>query len=178
MKKSLPTFRYHPDPVSSGVFAVSDVACGCCGAVRGYIYTGPVYATSPLRDRVCPWCIADGAAAARYGASFASGHDLATAGVPRWIVDEVVLRTPSYLSWQDPQWLSHCKDACAFLGEAQATDVARATEATKRAWMEEYGQSERNWLEVTTGYRPGCNSALYKFACLDCGVVLFAWDLS
>lgn len=74
--------------------------------------------------------------------------------------------------------MSHCNDACAFHGDASASDIALATEATKCAWMEEYHLGEKRWLEITTDYHPGCDSALYKFVCVHCGVTLFGWDIS
>jgi uncharacterized protein len=39
----LPVFRYHPDPIASGSIVASGAQCACCGARRGFIYTGPVY---------------------------------------------------------------------------------------------------------------------------------------
>lgn len=70
MTDLVPTFRYHPDPVASGSVRASPVPCRCCGLARGWLYTGPVYAEEALDEALCPWCIADGTAAARFGASF------------------------------------------------------------------------------------------------------------
>ena len=66
----LPTFRYHPDPLSTGSIEESENTCGCCGESRGYIYTGPVYTAEELHAPICPWCIASGAAHARFNAEF------------------------------------------------------------------------------------------------------------
>ena len=60
--EALPDFRYFPDPLAAGVFVESDSSCDFCGAARGFVYVGPLYA---LEEYVaCPWCIADGSAAA------------------------------------------------------------------------------------------------------------------
>ena len=70
MPDRLPTFRYHPEPLTSGSIVSSDLTCQCCGRARGYIYTGPVYAEEELNEALCPWCIADGSAAGRFQANF------------------------------------------------------------------------------------------------------------
>ncbi len=67
---ALPTFRYHPDPVAPGPLVKSDTECACCGKVRGFISTGPVYALEEFGQRICPWCIADGSAHETLDASF------------------------------------------------------------------------------------------------------------
>ena len=87
--EALPHFRYHPDPIRTGVVEASSGVCACCGQARGFVYTGPVYGEEELDDRLCPWCIADGSAAANLGASFADDWALVRAGVAREIVEEV-----------------------------------------------------------------------------------------
>ena len=67
---TLPEFVYHPDPLNTGSIEPSDEACIVCGQVRGYIYVGPVYAREDLSEAVCPWCISDGSANGKYGATF------------------------------------------------------------------------------------------------------------
>lgn len=111
----LPAFPYHPEPVANGVIVESDVACVVCGQRRGAIYTGPVYSEEELNETLCPWCIADGTATARFGAEFL---DVQNAGddVPREVLDALVQRTPGFHAWQDPQWMFHCGDGAVFLG--------------------------------------------------------------
>jgi uncharacterized protein CbrC (UPF0167 family) len=175
--ESLPIFRYHPDPVATGAVQASDARCECCAQSRGFVYAGAVYAENDV-DQVCPWCIANGSAAAKFDASFADPHSLAKAGISREVIDEVTRRTPGYESWQGESWLAHCDDACEFHGDASADDVLDATPETKELWMAEYDLGEEDWLDVTDGYTPGSDSALYKFVCRHCGVVLFGWDCS
>lgn len=178
MAETLPAFRYHPDPVATKAIQPSPVECVCCGKSRGFIYVGPVYATSDLDELLCPWCIADGSAAAKLGASFADSLSLTNAGVPPPIVEEVNQRTPAYSCWQEPEWLAHCGDACEFRGDATHQDVASASEATKTQWLALYQQDEEGWAAATSDYEPGGDSALYKFVCRHCGLVLLGWDLS
>jgi len=178
MSEPLPSFRYHPDPVSTGAVKESKSACICCGRERGFIYVGTAYSINDLDESLCPWCIADGSAAAKMGASFSDSYPLLKAGVSDSIVEEVNLRTPGYESWQQEYWLSHCNDACEFHGDASAEDVKNASPETKLCWLEEYKQDESGWAWVTDGYQPNGDSALYKFKCRHCGLILFGWDMS
>lgn len=156
----------------------SDAVCICCHRARGFLYVGPVYSVQELNESLCPWCIADGSAAAKLGASFADSYPLQKAGVPETIVEEVSLRTPSYVSWQQESWLAHCNDACEFHGDAPAIEVANASEETLHQWQIEYNLTEKEWRQITDGYVPGGDSALYKFVCRHCKLVLFGWDCS
>jgi hypothetical protein len=114
----LPTFKYHPDPIATGSIIESDEACECCGKEPGFIYEGPIYCTEEISG-VCPWCIADGSAAAKFEAEMT---DAASVGGQGWeevsdaIVEEVSKRTPGFRGWQQERWWTHCKDAAEFLG--------------------------------------------------------------
>lgn len=178
MNTPLPIFRYHPNPTGSGVVEQSDLECVCCNRRRGYIYVGPVYGEHDLQDKLCPWCISDGAAAQKFEASFADANPLRKAKLTEGIIEEVNLRTPSFFSWQQEQWYAHCDDACAFHGDASIEEVANASETTKSAWREEFGLDEEDWLLATKGYRPRGHQSLYKFVCLHCGAVLLGSDCS
>ena len=178
MRPELPFFRYHPDPLATGAVKPGAVRCACCGEQRGYVYVGPVYGEAELDESLCPWCIADGSAARKLGASFADDHPLLQARVPELIVQEVNLRTPAFSSWQQEHWLAHCGDACSFLGDASVEDVANASEGTKLAWQKEYGLGEGDWLHITMGYQPRGDQAFYKFKCLHCEAVLLGWACS
>jgi hypothetical protein len=84
----LPSFRCHPDPVGTGFVAPSDAACPSCGLARGHAYTGPVYAIEEI-DGLCPWCIADGSADEKFGASFTDVGDEVPDGVSMDVLREV-----------------------------------------------------------------------------------------
>jgi uncharacterized protein CbrC (UPF0167 family) len=174
----LPNFKYHPDPIASGVIKKSDKACLCCNKARGYIYTGPVYAIKDLNESLCPWCIDSGAASEKFGASFSDSYPLLKKGIAKTIVEEVTRRTPGYESWQQELWLSHCNDACEFLGDASDDDVANASPETVSQWMKEYSLGEIEWKNIAESYIPKSDSAIYKFRCRHCGLILFGWDCS
>lgn len=71
-QEGLPQFPYHP--VATGSVVAAEVVCACCGQRRPCTYVGPVYAVEELRRRLCPWCIADGRAAAMFDAQFTDAH--------------------------------------------------------------------------------------------------------
>lgn len=179
MNEVLPKFKYHPDPLATGMVQASQAQCACCNRVRGFMYVGPVYGEIVLPESsLCPWCIADGSAAQELGVSFADSHPLQEAGIAQEIIDEVNLRTPAFTSWQQEEWLTHCGDACEFLGDASASDIAGATQESKQAWQRHFGLAESAWDELTQSYVPGGDQAFYKFRCLHCKAVLFGWDCS
>jgi len=129
----LPTFKYHPDPLATGSIAPSPVECACCGEARGYIYTGPVYAGEDLDDRICPWCIADGSAHKRFGATFTdeAGVGGYARGVERWdkvpwaVIEEIAFRTPGFSGWQQEQWWTHCGDGAEFLDRVGFAEASK-----------------------------------------------------
>ncbi len=172
----LPNFKYHLDPVKSEVVVKSDVTCLSCKQSRGYIYTGPVYSNSNLDESICPWCIANGEAAKKFKATFSDPYNLLRHKISDEIVKEVTERTPGYISWQSETWLSHCNDACEFLGDASKDDVFNAAEETKRLWIAEYDANEDFWNMVIEGYEPKGHNAFYKFKCRHCDLILLGWD--
>ena len=79
-----------------------------------------------LDERICPWCIADGSAAGRFGATYTDDHPLIEAGLPESIIEEVTQRTPGYHSWQAEEWKCCCSDACEYHGNARPRPPARS----------------------------------------------------
>jgi uncharacterized protein CbrC (UPF0167 family) len=100
----LPTFKYHPDPVASGIFVPSETSCVRCGENRGWVYTGPVYAIEDYESCICPWCIADGTAHEQLDATFTDedgiGGEGAWDSVPPDVIEAVACRTPGFSGWQ------------------------------------------------------------------------------
>lgn len=127
MTEVLPEFPYHPDPVATGSVVAVPGACACCGRERGYLYTGPVFGVGEPDGRLCPWCIADGSAAARYEVFFCG--DAEGDGVPREVLPAIARCTPGFSAWQAPLWLLHCGDGAAFLGRAGAVELAAHPDA-------------------------------------------------
>jgi uncharacterized protein CbrC (UPF0167 family) len=172
---SLPSFRYHPDPIASGSIIASAVACVCCESARGFIYTGPVSAKEDLENVLCPWCIADGSAAARFSAEFVDRKAVGGYGdwesVPDEVVDEVTLRTPGFCGWQQEKWWTHCGDAAEFLGVAGSAELQLqwpgaipAIRATMR-----YGFTD--WAEYLAALNRDHGPTAYVFRCRHCGLL-------
>ena len=178
MTDALPAFRYHPDPVATGAVRPDSSPCGYCGLARGFAYVGPVYGASRPAGKPCPWCIADGSAAARFGVFFTDDDPLARAGIAPEIIDDVALRTPGYSAWQQESWLAHCDDACEFHGDASVEDVLHAVEATRADWRRASGLSEAHWSRIASGYQPMGNPAFYKFVCRHCALVRLGGDFT
>lgn len=122
----LPNFPYHPNPVKTGVFALSAATCEACGHGRGYQYMGPIYPDHGRLIPICPWCIANGNGHSILKLKFAV-EDLVVAcdgkGVPQQVKDEICQRTPGFNTWQDQVWLSHCHDAAVFLGACSGETI-------------------------------------------------------
>ena len=147
---SLPVFRYHPDPESTGYVEQSAKECRCCGRSRGAVYVGPVYGADGLEEHLCPWCVADGSAARYFGAEFVDTGGGVPPGIPAEVLDELATRTLGFAAWQPERWLYHCGDAAAFLGLA-SDDPAEL----------------RSLASV---------SATYRFRCLHCRTELSYTD--
>jgi uncharacterized protein len=126
----LPVFRFSPNAYDLGFFVAEPVHCSSCEQDRDWRYRGSFYTTA--NDvRLCPWCVADGSAARRFAGSFSDWLGIDGVPVdpdePRTVDDdaasEVATRTPSYPSWQQEQWRSHCGMPCAFIGFVGADDL-------------------------------------------------------
>lgn len=178
MNRVLPTFTYHPDPISTGNVEASDTVCRCCGKSQRYIYTGSVYCVEDLRDRLCPWCIADGSAAERFDAEFADADPLIEAGLPSNIVEEVNRRTPGYSSWQQEVWQTCCHDACEFHGDAKRGELEELAGAPLDRFLTENQIKPADWVHIVKHYQPGGGISVFRFVCRHCKEPRYGLDLS
>jgi uncharacterized protein len=176
---ALPEFRYHPEPLLTGSVAQADVVCASCERRRGFVYTGPVYAVEEVEE-LCPWCIADGTAASRFGAEFTDVGWGVPSDVPRAVMDEVRHRTPGFAGWQQEHWLYHCGDAAAFLGRAGHREVSAWPDALRALRAEAEGLG---WNPVEAQQHVGSLQldgppTAYLFRCLHCGTHLAYSDFT
>lgn len=173
--ESLPTFQYHPDPISTGSVARSDQQCVVCRESRGYVYTGPVYADGEYDESICPWCIADGSAHEELGATFhdgaaVPGSDFLTAPpVDDAIIAEVCERTPGFSGWQQEQWFTCCSDAAAFLGRAVSRELKTLWPEAIPSLQESTGMVGEEWDELLESLDRKSGPTAYVFRCLHCG---------
>jgi uncharacterized protein len=173
----LPVFKYHPDPVATGAFKEdADTPCLGCSRIRGYIYTGPVFTERNfiLENHLCPWCVADGSAAKKFGATF---NDTGEAeGIPEEVRAEVEARTPGFQAWQQEKWLACCGDAAAFLGVAGADELKRdfpkATPAVKKYLHQEFDLPKEEVEDFLDGLTKDGEPSAYIFRCLRCHAYL------
>lgn len=171
----LPKFTYHPNPIATESIIPSDEACECCGEARGYVYCTTPYLEKEI-EFVCPWCIADGSANAKLGASFSDSWPLSQAGISNEIIDEVTLRTPGYISWQQESWISCCDDACEFHGDANPGELAALNGDERSRVAKDFDLPIGDFEEMLKFYQPKGSPAIYKFKCRHCGTVHYNWD--
>ena len=171
--RSLPAFKYHPDPVGTGSIEPSEQTCVACGKARGYIYVGPTYCDEEIEEAVCPWCIADGTAHRLFDAEFT---DMAGIGgregwdeVPASVQEEVAYRTPGFNAWQGEAWFTHCGDAAAFLGPMGRAELEALGPAAIEAIRAETGYTGEDWEDYFEGLEREGSPTAYLFRCLHCG---------
>ncbi|TYQ18136.1 UNVERIFIED_CONTAM: hypothetical protein Cloal_0547 [Acetivibrio alkalicellulosi] len=112
--RKIPFFKYHPEPLKTGMIKKETTTCEVCEKEIDYIYNGPFYAEEEVSD-ICPWCIKDGKASKEFDGTF-QDEDSCDPVDKEEYVDELIHRTPGYGGWQQEYWLSHCGDFCSFEG--------------------------------------------------------------
>jgi uncharacterized protein CbrC (UPF0167 family) len=164
-----PEFPYHPDPVATGFVERSDATCLRCGRARGFIYTGPVYAVEELVNSLCPWCIGDGSAAARFDATFTDDVPVPD-DVPEEVVETITKRTPGFGGWQQEHWLYHCGDGAAFLGCAGWPELQSRPDALEALRREHigYGWTPESVEQYLTALEKDGSPSAYLFRCRHC----------
>ena len=172
---SLPRFKYHPNPLKTESIIPSNETCEVCAHARGYVYCTVPYGENEI-EFVCPWCIADGTANKKLGAQFSDSHPLAQAGISQEIIDEVTLRTPGYISWQQECWMYCCDDACEFHGDAPAKELRSLDDGGLKKLSESTDIPIDHLPEIIKYYQPKGSPAFYKFVCRHCNSIMFNYD--
>ena len=165
-KRKLPVFKYYPDPLGQGEFKDDvEVTCDCCGQATDVYYDGSFYARDGV-EYLCPWCIADGSAAEKYDGSFID--DCGEVSDPEK-TDELTCRTPSYMGWQQEQWLACCDDYCAFIayvGWKEIEEMGLADEIAE-TYLKDIVMIDLETLKERM-FKGSCLQG-YLFRCLHCG---------
>ncbi|WP_081790755.1 CbrC family protein [Deinococcus phoenicis] len=136
-------FPYYADPLADGCFKQEAITCEVCEQRREWAYTGGLYAANEP-DSLCPWCVADGSAAARFEGTFQDVYFSETASTESR--SAVLERTPRVVLWNPVHWPDHCGECCTYLGtldpsaqpqlaaqesiQWEARDLARSISAT------------------------------------------------
>ena len=166
-EEGLPFFRYHPHPLETGVFEVSEegVVCECCGKQTHIVYNGPFYAISDA-DCFCPNCIASGEAAQKFDGAFQDEYSVDEGVGDPARLDELIHRTPGYCGWQQEHWRAHCGDFCAYLGDVGAKEMK--IQGVLEEVLEDpmWDENEKQWIRESVN---GGSMQCYLFRCLHCG---------
>ncbi|MBF0659845.1 CbrC family protein [Psychrobacter sp. NG25] len=173
----LPIFKYHPDPIATGAIEQTEENCECCGKSAGFRATSTIFSVHDIQT-ICPWCIADSSAAEKFSGSFSDSHLLLSDGIDKEIVREVCERTPSFISWQQERWLSHCNDACEFHGGAKRSDLEGLQNKSLDQFLADEYMTAESWSIILQSYNNSGDTVIYKFKCRVCGEYKFYADFS
>lgn len=176
----LPHFKYHPDPLKTNIVTKKNFQCVCCDQQRNLLYIGPVYSLhEDIEEKICVWCLADGSAAKKFDAEFAGELD-SSPNISPHAMKEFTERTPGYICWQDPVWLTHCDDICEFHGDFSKEELLEHFEDLKIYAKESLRCDESQIREIVSDYDPegNINPAFYKFVCRKCKKILFHCDFT
>ncbi|MCL1948397.1 MAG: CbrC family protein [Turicibacter sp.] len=162
----LPTFKYHPNPLKTGAFKQGEpFICECCEKETTIYYTGVLYTPEEI-STLCPDCIHSGRASATFDGQFVADiEDGAT--ISKEAQTELFKRTPSYASWQDEIWLTHCGDGCAFIDYVGWDDIKGKLDdfADLRADSSDYADDISHLEKYMHN---GGDFQGYLFQCLHC----------
>src|SRR5690554_1791916 len=115
-KMELPKFKYSPNAFELDIFENVEGTCSVCNEKRQIKYTSSFYSVEEP-EYICPWCIADGKASEKYKGEFNDYEGIENSeNIEKELLLQASERTPSYTSWQQEVWLTHCNEPCAFVG--------------------------------------------------------------
>jgi uncharacterized protein CbrC (UPF0167 family) len=147
--------------------------CVSCQSERQLAYVGPVFSEQELDEMLCPWCIKDGSAHARFDASFVDEDGVGGYGqwpsVSRSIVEEIAFRTPSFVGWQQEKWFTCCNDAAVFLGAAGAEELRATWPQALDEIQRDCGLSGQDWENYRASLHKNHGPTAYVFLCRHCG---------
>lgn len=161
---ALPKFKYHPNLYKSGMVRFNRGKCECCGKdVSAFI--GRMYCRQNIKC-ICLECVADGSASKKFDGDYIQDVEQGVSDPAK--TDELLHRTPGYISWQGEYWLTCCGDYCAFIGDVGIKELEEMGIADEV--LTEYCEKTEIELEEIRDYlEPGGSCAGYLFQCLHCG---------
>ena len=172
--ESLPYFKYHPDPLKTGMFEEKIGKCSVCKKQREIFYVGPFYSEKEVKN-LCPWCIKDGNAAKKYKGAFHDSHSVEK-DFGSQNLDELIYRTPGYKGWQQEYWLSHCGDFCAFLGYVRWEEINELKDELNDDIEKLIAELRLTYKEFKESLSDEGFSQGYLFQCLKCGKYRLSFD--
>lgn len=161
-------FKYHPNVWGNDIFSKnkdgSMAVCQCCSNKTEY-YIENMY-TSENVACICQKCISSGEAAIKFNGCFIQDAEFSKVD-DKSKHEELLYRTPGYLSWQGEYWLACCNDFCEYIGEVgtKELDEMRITYEV----FEEYYNRDSYYEDAREYLVKGGSMAGYLFRCLNCG---------
>jgi len=179
--EALPTFELFPEPLREEVFESTAETCGCCNRARGFKYTLPTYGGSDETDDIiiCPWCIADGTAAAlditfNDGTIYPALESMSQLNAAD--LELVEQRTPGFVTWQGNRWTICCGRACIYLGEADSSDLKGRWRTAVPSMFAGDDWSKQEIAEIINNMVRGGSPSAYVFQCQTCRKLQGYWD--
>jgi len=160
-----PKFKYHQNPFLWD-FKTDDAPCPCCGKVTGYIHEHTAIHEEEI-ENICPWCIADGSAAEKFGCVFNDVSDID--GIPPERIDELTRRTPGLSTWQDLDWPTHCNDFYSFVDYVIWPKIKQMGIEKEIEQDLSENDSDFSVKEIKKGLHATSSMRGYLFRCLHCG---------
>ncbi len=167
----LPYFKYHPNVYESGSISYYKDICEVCNRESSFFHEG-FYGESDLEE-VCVHCIASGKAGEEHDVFFNNQYPTSFEDAHK--VEELHLRTPSILSWQEISWLEHCEDFCAYVGSVNWEEISHLEKELHDDLMteaSEYNLEQEEFKKALNTYIVG-----HLFTCLHCGKHRLTTDL-
>ena len=162
--EALPKFKYHPNLYKTGIVNFNRGICQCCGKeVTAFISS--MYSRENIRC-ICLDCVADGSAARKFDGTFIQDVEEPVGDPAR--TDELLHRTPGYISWQGEYWLTCCDDYCEFIGDVGTEDLEKMGIADE-VFRDYCEKADVEPDEIRDYLEPAGSCAGYLFRCCHCG---------
>ena len=162
-------FKYHPNVWSMDVFSKSvngeTLTCQCCRKKTEH-YLEMMYCKEDIVC-ICPECVSSGKAAEKFNGTFIQDAELDKVNSLEKI-DELMKRTPGYISWQGEHWLACCNDFCKYIGEVGIDDLKKMGIA-EQVISDYERDNPDSYYEDCMEYLGNGIMQGYLFKCLHCG---------
>lgn len=158
----LPKFKYHPNLYENDIVIFEKGKCECCGKDTE-AYISSIYSRENVKC-ICLNCVADGSAAKKFNGEFIQDVEKLVSDKSK--TDELMHRTPGYISWQGEYWLTCCDDYCEFIGDVGTKELEELGIANEV--FEEF-IAKNNFPEIRDYLVKKGSMAGYLFRCSHCG---------
>ena len=169
----LPKFKYSPNAYELDLFEEKEGICSVCNEKRNLRYRSSFYSVEKP-DYICPWCIANGKAAEKFNGNFndycgiegvSPDPNDPPSTIPEEMLLEICHKTPSYISYQQEKWLTHCNEPCKYLGYATSVMIRPFLDELIED-IEKVGVPREYITEHLT---ENSDIGAYLFQCSNCG---------